>query len=88
MILKKTNSRIYTINLFADFLVKKIPFTEESIFKIADCKNFIIVKGKTTHKEILDMSSVVKEFNEKYNPDTPISHTIDLIEYNKKFSKK
>ena len=87
MILKKTNSRIYTINLFADFLVKKIPFTEESIFKIADCKNFIIVKGKTTHKEILDMSSAVKEFNEKYNPDTPISHTIDLIEYDSKLPK-
>jgi hypothetical protein len=81
MILKKTNSRVYTINLFSDYLLTKIPNTEESIFSVADCKNFIIIKGKTSHKEILDISSITKEFNEKYEPETPISHTIDLIEY-------
>jgi hypothetical protein len=87
MILKKTNSRVYTINLFSDYLLSKIPNTEESIFSVADCKNFIIIKGKTSHKEILDISSITKEFNEKYEPDTPISHTIDLIEYNCKLPK-
>ena len=87
MILKKTNSRVYTINLFSDYLLSKIPNTEESIFSVADCKNFIIIKGKTSHKEILDISSITKEFNEKYEPETPISHTIDLIEYDCKLSK-
>lgn len=87
MILKKTNSRAYTINLFSDYLLTKIPHTEESIFSVADCKNFIIIKGKTSHKEILDISSITKEFNEKYEPETPISHTIDLIEYDRKLSK-
>lgn len=87
MILKKTNSRIYTINLFSDYLLTKIPHTEESIFSVADCTNFIIIKGKTSHKEILDISSITKEFNEKYDPEIPISHTIDLIEYDCKLSK-
>ena len=87
MILKKTNSRGYTINLFSDYLLTKIPHTEESIFSVADCKNFIIIKGKTSHKEILDISLITKEFNEKYEPETPISHTIDLIEYDCKLSK-
>lgn len=87
MILKKTNSRVYTINLFSDYLLNKIPKTEESIFSVADCKNFIIIKGKTSHKEILDISSITKEFNEKYEPEIPISHTIDLIEYDYKLSK-
>lgn len=87
MILKKTNSRVYTINLFSDYLLTKIPHSEESIFSVADCKNFIIIKGKTSYKEILDISSITKEFNEKYEPETPISHTIDLIEYDCKLSK-
>jgi hypothetical protein len=87
MILKKTNSRVYTINLFSDYLLTQIPNTEESIFSVVDCKNFIIIKGKTSHKEILDISSITKEFNEKYEPETPISHTIDLIEYDCKLSK-
>jgi len=87
MILKKTNSRVYTINLFSDYLLTKIPNTEDSIFSVVDCKNFIIIKGKTSHKEILNISSITKEFNEKYEPETPISHTIDLIEYDCKLSK-
>jgi len=87
MVLKKTNSRVYIINLFSDFLLTKIPHSEESIFSVIDCNNFVIIKGKTTHKEILDISSITKEFNEKYEPSKPISHTIDLIEYGSKLPK-
>ena len=87
MVLKKTNSRVYIINLFSDFLLTKISHTEESIFSVVDCNNFVIIKGKTTHKEILDISSITKEFNEKYEPSKPISHTIDLIEYDSKLPK-
>ena len=53
MILKSPDTRVYTVNLFADYLVSKIHPNEESIFSIADCKNFFIIKGKTTQKEIL-----------------------------------
>ena len=81
MILKSPDTRVYTVNLFADYLVSKIQPNEESIFSIADCKNFLIIKGKTTQKEILDISSIIKEFNDKYSIEKPISHTIDLIEY-------
>lgn len=86
MILKKPNSRVHTVNLFADFILSKIPNTEETIITIADCKNFMVVKGKTTHKEILDLFNLCSEFNEKYEPKYPISHTIDLIEYDSKLS--
>ena len=58
MILKKTNSRVYIINLFSDFLLTKIPHSEESIFSVVDCNNFVIIKGKTTHKEILDIKKL------------------------------
>lgn len=87
MILKRQNSKVYTVNLFADFILSKIPHSEESIISVSDCKNFMVIKGKTTHKEILDINSLSTEFNEKYNPKFPISHTIDLIEYNIKLPK-
>lgn len=87
MILKKKDSRVYTVNLFADFILSKIPHTEYSIISISDCKNFIVIKGRTSYKEILDISSLTSEFNEKYNPKFPISHTIDLIEYGVKLPK-
>lgn len=86
MILKSKNSRVFTINLFADFLLTKTQ-NAESIFSLVDCKNFVVIKGKTTQKEILDISSILSEFNEKYELSQPISHTIDLIEYDYKFSK-
>lgn len=87
MILKKQNSRIFTVNLFADFILSKIPHSEDSIITISDFKNFIVIKGKTTYKEILDINSLSTEFNEKYKLTSPISHTIDLIEYDTKLPK-
>jgi hypothetical protein len=87
MILKKINSRIHTVNLFADFILSKIPTSEDSIITASDCKNFIVIKGITSSNNILDINSITTEFNDKYNPKFPISHTIDLIEYNKKLSE-
>jgi hypothetical protein len=84
MILKKQNSRFFTVNLFADFILSKIPHSESSIIRVSDFKNFIVIKGKTTYREILDISTLTTEFNEKYKPSNPISHTIDLIEYDTK----
>jgi hypothetical protein len=87
MILKRINSKIYIVNLFADFILSKIPQNEETIITVSDCKNFMVIKGITTYKEILDIPLLTNEFNEKYSPSFPISHTIDLIEYGSNMSK-
>lgn len=87
MILKKPNSRIFTVNLFADFILSKIPHNEESIISIVDCKNFMVLRGKTSYREILDIPSLSTEFNQKYDSTYSISHTIDLISYDVKLPK-
>ena len=42
MVLKNIGSRILITNLFADFIVSKIPHNEETIIKVVDCKNFFV----------------------------------------------
>ena len=86
MIIKKESSRIFVLNLFADFIVSKISHDEQSIINLVDCKNFILVKGFTTSKEILNLTEISNEFSKihaKYLEKNKITHTIDLIEYNK-----
>jgi len=81
MIIKKPSSRIFLINLFADFIISKIPHEEQSIINLVDCKNFILVKGKTTSKTLLNLSDISKEFSNKFSEylnDNKITHTIDL----------
>jgi hypothetical protein len=85
MNLKKPGSRIFTTNLFADFILSKIPQTEQSIIKVVDCANFYIIKGRTTYNEVLDLSTLTSEFEQKYSDvisEIKVSHTIDIIEYN------
>ncbi len=84
MNLKKIGSNIFTTNLFADFILSKIPKEEQSIIKVIDCTNFFVIKGKTTYNEVLDISTLTSEFEKKYKSiikDVKISHSIDLIEY-------
>jgi hypothetical protein len=84
MNLKKIGSRLYATNLFADFILSKIPHTEESIIKVVDCTNFLIIKGRTTYNDVLDLVTLTSEFEEKYSTtlgDVKVTHTIDLIEY-------
>jgi len=86
MVIKKESSRIFMINLFADFVLLQIPKNEQSIIKIVDCKNFLVIKGITTSKVELDISEICKDFSNKYSDylkDNKITHTIDLIEYDK-----
>jgi hypothetical protein len=82
MILHTINSKGFLINLLAEFILEKINKNENTIIKVIDCINFIIVKGKTTSSDILDLSKISEEFNSKYSPDKKITHTIDLLEYN------
>jgi hypothetical protein len=85
MILKNTKNKLSEINLFADYILNQIPNSESSIIKIANCGNFLIIKGKTTHNELLDLSKIKTEFCEKFGIDLDsksiFNHTIDLIEY-------
>jgi hypothetical protein len=66
MTIKKELSRIFIINLFADFIISNIPHEDESIIKVVDCKNFMLVKGKTTSKTLLNLSQISTEFSKKF----------------------
>lgn len=84
MNLKKRNTRSFNVNLLADFLLKKIPHEESTIIQISDCENFLVVKGKTTSKNLLDIPKLLDEYFEKYNeflPEKTTKNSIDLIEY-------
>jgi hypothetical protein len=90
MILKDPKSSIGIVNLLADFILKKIPDNEKSIFQVADCQNFFIIKGKTTCKETIDLQKVLEEFVEKFSnliDNRKITHSIDLIEYGVKLKE-
>ena len=62
MILKNPSSRISIVNLLSDFILSKIPSNEDTIISVIDCKNFFVIKGKTSHKELLDTPKIVDEF--------------------------
>lgn len=85
MILKYTKSKLSEINLFADYVLNQIPNSEKSIIKIANCGNFLVIKGKTTYNELLDLTKLKSEFCDKFNiifdSKSIFNHTIDLIEY-------
>lgn len=94
MILKSPKSRLFAVNLFADFILNKIPKEQQTIIQVVDCLNFYLIKGKTTYKDLLNMSEIIEEFKVKYEEFLPehingkkLSHTIDLIEYNKEITK-
>ena len=89
MVLKNIGSRILITNLFADFIVSKIPHSEETIIKVVDCTNFFIIKGKTSYSQVLDLTIILDEFLKKYEDhigNVKLSHTVDLIEYDVKMS--
>lgn len=87
MILKSPVSKLSLVNLFADFILNKIPKEEESIIQVVDCFNFYVIKGKTTYKEPLNIGELRDEFISQFEEligDRKLTHTIDLIEYDSK----
>jgi len=89
MILKNTDSRILITNLFADFILSKIPHNEETIIKVVDCTNFFTIKGKTSYNQVLDLTVILDEFLKKYEDHlgkVKLSHTVDLLEYDVKMN--
>ena len=90
MVLKNIGSRVLITNLFADFIISKIPHDEETIIKVVDCKNFFVIKGTTSYNQVLDLSVILNEFLKKYEDiigKVKLSHTVDLIEYEVKMNK-
>ena len=71
-------------NLFAEFIVNKLGNNYLSQIEVVDFKNFIVIKGKTKSKEILELTKIKSEFTDSFSsPEIGISigNTIDLIEY-------
>lgn len=87
MTLKKIGSKSFIVNLLADFILSKIPHHESTIIKVVDLENFIVIKGKTSSKEVLMLQSIISEFIEKFKIDKQLTHTIDLIQYDVKMEK-
>ena len=88
MLLTSPTSRAAIVNLFADFILSKIPHNKHSIIQVADCINFFVIKGKTSSDDLLNMGEILDEFKTKINlPDgRKLTHTIDLIEYDVEMS--
>ena len=76
-----------TLNLYVNFLLESLPSNVESFFEVCDCNNFVVVKGETTHTEVMNLIDLNKKFEEKY-PETKLKNTIDLIKYDTNFEDK
>jgi hypothetical protein len=84
MVLKNPKSRLGLVNLLSDFILNKIPNNQDSIIQVADCKNFFVIKGKTSYNEPLEIQKIIDEFEVKYSEfigDRKLTHSIDLLEY-------
>jgi len=86
MRLLNKNSKRFIVNLFSDFILSKIDKTEKTIIQVSDCNNFVVIAGKSTSKEILDLQSIKGEFFIKfksYLDGVGIDHMniIDIITY-------
>lgn len=90
MILCKTNSKQFIINSLADFILLKIGKDSNTKIQVVDCENFLIVKGFTDSKEVLELSEVISEFSNKYSVslgERKLNSVIDLIVYDFKIDE-
>lgn len=86
MRLLNKNSKRFIVNLFSDFILSKIDKNENSVIQVSDCNNFVVITGKSTSKEILDLQLIKEEFFNEYKDyleDVGIDHMniIDIINY-------
>lgn len=78
------------LNRLAELICKTIGEEHSTKIKIVDCENFLVIKGCTTSKDILDLNEIKKKFVEKFNSeseDFSIGNTIDLIQYDVKLEE-
>lgn len=71
------------VNLYSNFIINNIPEDFDSIIECCDCENFVVVKGNTSHDQVLNLVDINKKFEEKY-PQFKLKNTIDLISYDQK----
>lgn len=95
MILSAPNTRQFTVDLFADFILDKLPKDSNTVIEVIDCVNFYVIKGSTNYKKEdleneFSISSIRDEFIEKYEDqlyDTKIQNIIQLIEFDTKMEE-
>ena len=76
--------KMVILNRFAELICKTIGEKESTKIEVMDCENFIVVKGLTSSKEILDLNHLKEKFVERFQTDKKdliIGNTIDLIQY-------
>ena len=88
------NSKKGIVNLFADYILKKIDTKSNSIIQVTDFNHFFIVNGITNHKEVLDIPKIKDEFISEYQDlikkigyDENLS-VMDLIKYDEKIKNE
>lgn len=88
-LLNKKTKR-FIVNLFSDYILSKIDKSEKSIIQVCDCINFVVVSGKSSSKDILDLQKIKEEFFKEYPSeleDANVDHMniIDLLSYGSDF---
>jgi len=81
------NKKTIICNLFSDFILSKIGLDSNTKIQVTDCNNFYVINGETNSESILNMNTLVDEFNSKFDKfigDDKILRTIDLINYSSK----
>lgn len=89
------NSNRGIVNIFADFILKKInrDFEYDTVIEVTDCGKFFVVNGMTNSKTSLNMSEVRDEFIE-FNKLLLLEfgyediNIVDLIMYGVELEKK
>jgi hypothetical protein len=81
------NTRRGFVNLLADYIVKE--FGESTVIEVVDCESFLVIKGVTPKREVLDLSTIRDNFF-KENPTYKKYSTnfIDIIQYDKQYVSK
>lgn len=89
------NSNRGIVNLFADYIVKKITKNNnyDVVIEVTDCGKFFVVNGMTNSDKILDIIEIKESFIEKYKQlltsfGYENLNIIDLIVYNRELKKK
>lgn len=91
MKLLELNTKQCVVNLFADYILKKIGQTTETIISVANLNDMVIcINGVTETSTILDLQELKEEFNKEYSEicETTgfdkIVGLIDLVTYESK----
>jgi hypothetical protein len=74
----------FYLKLLGDFILSKISKEHKTNLTLVYLSNFLVLKGKTTSNEILNVSELISEFKNIHKnqlPKTLNLNTIDLISY-------